>query len=178
MYYENTDNTIIKETIVNQETENNVSRNDPCPCGSGKKFKNCHGLKGAKNVSQSKIPILVIVVGIVVIGAAFGYYQYQKSNSSPVSQPTGQLGLDPFSSTDPSTQTTPTTGYYSDIPDVDLAGLSDTQTKTVLDKANSEQCTCGCPHSLAACIITDPGCPLVESNKVTINGYVSKEKGE
>jgi preprotein translocase subunit SecA len=23
--------------------ENRVGRNDPCPCGSGKKFKNCHG---------------------------------------------------------------------------------------------------------------------------------------
>lgn len=23
----------------------NVNRNDPCPCGSGKKFKNCHGKK-------------------------------------------------------------------------------------------------------------------------------------
>ena len=22
-----------------------VKRNDPCPCGSGKKFKNCHGRK-------------------------------------------------------------------------------------------------------------------------------------
>ncbi|MBP5667578.1 MAG: SEC-C domain-containing protein, partial [Salinivirgaceae bacterium] len=21
-----------------------VGRNDPCPCGSGKKFKNCHGM--------------------------------------------------------------------------------------------------------------------------------------
>ena len=21
----------------------NAGRNDPCPCGSGKKFKNCHG---------------------------------------------------------------------------------------------------------------------------------------
>ncbi len=24
-------------------TEGKVGRNDPCPCGSGKKFKNCHG---------------------------------------------------------------------------------------------------------------------------------------
>lgn len=24
----------------------NISRNDPCPCGSGKKFKNCHGRRG------------------------------------------------------------------------------------------------------------------------------------
>ena len=23
--------------------EKTVGRNDPCPCGSGKKFKNCHG---------------------------------------------------------------------------------------------------------------------------------------
>jgi SEC-C motif-containing protein len=29
------------ETIVN--TEPQVGRNDPCPCGSGKKFKKCHG---------------------------------------------------------------------------------------------------------------------------------------
>ena len=23
-----------------------VGRNDPCPCGSGKKYKKCHGAKG------------------------------------------------------------------------------------------------------------------------------------
>ncbi|MDR1343555.1 MAG: SEC-C domain-containing protein [Prevotellaceae bacterium] len=23
--------------------EKQVGRNDPCPCGSGKKYKNCHG---------------------------------------------------------------------------------------------------------------------------------------
>ena len=28
-----------------------VGRNDPCPCGSGKKFKNCHGKVGAESVS-------------------------------------------------------------------------------------------------------------------------------
>ena len=25
-----------------------VSRNDPCPCGSGKKYKDCHGKGGPK----------------------------------------------------------------------------------------------------------------------------------
>jgi len=29
-----------REPIRVQKT---VGRNDPCPCGSGKKFKNCHG---------------------------------------------------------------------------------------------------------------------------------------
>ena len=27
--------------------EKQVGRNDPCPCGSGKKFKNCHGKQEA-----------------------------------------------------------------------------------------------------------------------------------
>ena len=25
------------------KVEKKVGRNDPCPCGSGKKYKNCHG---------------------------------------------------------------------------------------------------------------------------------------
>jgi len=24
-----------------------IGRNDPCPCGSGKKYKQCHGREGA-----------------------------------------------------------------------------------------------------------------------------------
>jgi len=27
-------------------TEDKVGRNDPCPCGSGKKYKHCHGRTG------------------------------------------------------------------------------------------------------------------------------------
>jgi preprotein translocase subunit SecA len=26
-----------------QQAFANIGRNDPCPCGSGKKFKHCHG---------------------------------------------------------------------------------------------------------------------------------------
>ena len=29
-----------KQPIVKGEK---IGRNDPCPCGSGKKYKNCHG---------------------------------------------------------------------------------------------------------------------------------------
>lgn len=31
------------DTAVDADPYANVGRNDPCPCGSGKKFKNCHG---------------------------------------------------------------------------------------------------------------------------------------
>ena len=30
-----------QQTVVNEHRD--VGRNDPCPCGSGKKFKRCHG---------------------------------------------------------------------------------------------------------------------------------------
>ena len=36
-----TDGEGAKEPVVNKEPE--IGRNDPCPCGSGKKYKNCHG---------------------------------------------------------------------------------------------------------------------------------------
>ena len=29
--------------LKTQEVEKKIGRNDPCPCGSGKKYKNCHG---------------------------------------------------------------------------------------------------------------------------------------
>ena len=32
-----------KETILEKKTEKKVGRNEKCPCGSGKKFKHCHG---------------------------------------------------------------------------------------------------------------------------------------
>ena len=36
----------IQKELKNSKTirnENKVGRNDPCPCGSGKKYKKCHG---------------------------------------------------------------------------------------------------------------------------------------
>ncbi|MBP5678527.1 MAG: SEC-C domain-containing protein, partial [Bacilli bacterium] len=34
------DDTPIKKTPVKKQK---IGRNDPCPCGSGKKYKQCHG---------------------------------------------------------------------------------------------------------------------------------------
>ena len=33
----------ITKTVTQVRSENAVGRNDDCPCGSGKKFKKCHG---------------------------------------------------------------------------------------------------------------------------------------
>jgi preprotein translocase subunit SecA len=32
-----------KEVAVPVQAEKSVGRNEPCPCGSGKKYKKCHG---------------------------------------------------------------------------------------------------------------------------------------
>ena len=32
-----------KRNIEPVRVEKKVGRNEPCPCGSGKKYKNCHG---------------------------------------------------------------------------------------------------------------------------------------
>ncbi|MDP3964036.1 MAG: preprotein translocase subunit SecA [bacterium] len=35
--------TVVKEGKVRKDSGEKIGRNDPCPCGSGKKFKKCHG---------------------------------------------------------------------------------------------------------------------------------------
>ena len=40
-----------------------ISRNDPCPCGSGKKYKNCHENKDNKNTSR--VPLILGVIFII-----------------------------------------------------------------------------------------------------------------
>ncbi len=46
------------------------ARNAPCPCGSGKKYKRCHGLTGEAIAQPRKRSLVVIVVfGLIAIGA-------------------------------------------------------------------------------------------------------------
>ncbi|NQS90057.1 SEC-C domain-containing protein, partial [Patescibacteria group bacterium] len=39
----NSQNKAPQRQVVSQPKANKVGRNDPCPCGSGKKYKKCHG---------------------------------------------------------------------------------------------------------------------------------------
>ena len=43
-----------------------TNRNDPCPCGSGKKYKNCHENKETKNTN--KVPLVLGIIFIIAIG--------------------------------------------------------------------------------------------------------------
>lgn len=48
-------------------------QNDRCPCGSGKKYKRCHGAVGA---SESKRGTLAMVVVGVILAAGIGVMAY------------------------------------------------------------------------------------------------------
>ena len=70
-----------------------VGRNDPCPCGSGKKYKNCHAKiedqKGGKNQARW-IGLLLIL--FVIIGAVAVYLNNQRdANRPPGEAPPGKV---------------------------------------------------------------------------------------
>ena len=45
-----------------------VGRNDPCPCGSGKKYKNCHeNVKGIKKLSDRAIFLIALLIIFLII---------------------------------------------------------------------------------------------------------------
>ena len=49
-----------------RRTTMSTSRNEPCPCGSGKKYKHCHLNTDSSNEIQWRLgPLALAVVGIV-----------------------------------------------------------------------------------------------------------------
>src|SRR5260370_12607497 len=48
----------------------------------------------------------------------------------------------------------------TELPDVDLSGLTPDQRKEALHRLNAETCTCGCNLTLAECRINDSSCPV------------------
>jgi len=48
----------------------------------------------------------------------------------------------------------------TELPDVDMKGLTPEQKTAVLKRLNSESCTCGCTLTIAQCRINDTTCPV------------------
>lgn len=48
----------------------------------------------------------------------------------------------------------------TELPDVDMKGLTAAQKKAALKRLNSESCTCGCGLTVAQCRINDTTCPV------------------
>lgn len=68
-----------------------VSRNDPCPCGSGKKYKHCHL---GKSTVEAKSPGFIIPVILAVAGVVLGIYvAFTKGAGAGISIGAGTLIL-------------------------------------------------------------------------------------
>jgi preprotein translocase subunit SecA len=44
-----------RQQTVRKKPEEKIGRNDPCPCGSGKKYKHCHGAPAAAGRAKAGI---------------------------------------------------------------------------------------------------------------------------
>ena len=64
-----------------------VGRNEPCPCGSGKKFKNCHMKQEAKQEGNSKTFTYIAIFVVLMVIGLLGFYYNNKPE--PVVQQTG-----------------------------------------------------------------------------------------
>jgi len=63
-------------------TEPRVHRNDPCPCGSGRKYKSCHGRRGSALTRPIQLPIWALVSIVVVLGGGILYlFQVARTSS-------------------------------------------------------------------------------------------------
>ncbi len=64
--------------------QSNVGRRDPCPCGSGKKYKNCCGKQGAKSDSKRWTGLKSGVLAIVIVGGGIAAYMIlSKPSTTP-----------------------------------------------------------------------------------------------
>ncbi|MBX2912815.1 MAG: SEC-C metal-binding domain-containing protein [Cyclobacteriaceae bacterium] len=63
-----------------------IGRNDPCHCGSGKKYKNCHMDNEASNRGMNKAFVITgILVALLAIGI-IGYFNNANNNTGTQNQ--------------------------------------------------------------------------------------------
>lgn len=56
-------------------------RNDLCHCGSGRKYKKCHGPKEGQSDARSRF-LLIVVGGGIIAAVAIGIAQFSGAGSS------------------------------------------------------------------------------------------------
>ena len=152
--------------MVKKDAPNKPGRNEPCSCGSGKKYKQCCAIKEGRSWTSQPWGKAVIVVAGLAIAILLGYFIAEMGGS----------GTGPARSSSRTLQSAP---YYTDanLPEVDFSELSEDQKQAVLDDVNREYCSCGCSLTLAQCVVTDSTCPIRNTNIAKIQSEVNKAAG-
>ena len=66
-----------------------VGRNEPCPCGSNKKYKNCHAGQSTRGTSKGLIILLAVIGVIAAIGAVASIVSGGKRSATPARSAAG-----------------------------------------------------------------------------------------
>lgn len=72
-----------------QTMQQKIGRNDPCPCGSGKKHKQCCLGKEAPEVRQQRLGVPIVITLIGLCGA--GYLWWAKGAGSGLASVAGAI---------------------------------------------------------------------------------------
>ncbi len=132
-----------------------IGRNDPCPCGSGKKYKACCALKAKSTLNRKVLLVGIATIAVVILLVIF--LPRSNRNSAVRSSGSPVAGL----------STT-----YTEIPGINLASLTGEQRSQVLQEANTKRCPCGCGHTVAGCRHLDTSCqtslPLAQAMVDTV----------
>lgn len=120
-----------------------IGRNDPCPCGSGKKYKNCCSTR-EKLLFPKKT---AIGVGLSILFAIAVIWLLSPSKSTPAGS----------ASTQEKSWMTSDTASRTGINGVDLSRLTKEQKVQVVQQANQQNCTCDdCDLTITVCRETMP----------------------
>lgn len=68
-----------------------LGRNEPCHCGSGKKYKNCHQKEDSQKASSKKSTLMYGLIGLFVIITAFAIYITMTKDDAPGKAPEGKV---------------------------------------------------------------------------------------
>jgi hypothetical protein len=85
-----------------------VGRNDPCPCGSGLKYKHCHAGKMRLTMGGRRGWLWGLIGLIVVAAAAWGVMRSQSPANAPTRMVMTPQPISPGASSVPSTGAAPT----------------------------------------------------------------------
>lgn len=67
-----------------------IGRNDPCHCGSGKKYKNCHMGKDSNKGGIQKSFVIIGVISIIIVAALVLFFTTDR-NGPPGPAPEGKV---------------------------------------------------------------------------------------
>jgi len=73
-----------------------IGRNDPCPCGSRLKYKNCCAGKSERGVSKGLIALLAAIGVVAAVGVFGAFNSREKQRTTPVNVPAPAAAANPM----------------------------------------------------------------------------------